>query len=119
MSEEENTPEENKTDQTAEAAEQGEANEGAMVSQSASRVPNYLQDLPVQVDVILGSIKMSVKELLNCGPGSVIDIGKKASEPFDLYVNNILVAKGEVVMIHDRLGLRIVEVLDNKMGQTA
>lgn len=78
----------------------------------AAPVPNYLQDLPVKVDVMLGSVKLSVKELLTCGPGSVIDIGKKASEPFDLYVNNVLVAKGEIVLIHDRLGLKVVEIID-------
>jgi flagellar motor switch protein FliN/FliY len=75
-------------------------------------IPDYLKDLPVQVDVILGSVKLTVRELLSCGPGSVIDIGKKASEPFDLLVNNKLVARGEIVMIHDRLGLKVVQVID-------
>lgn len=82
-------------------------------------IPEYLQNLPVQVDVLLGSVKLSVKELLSCGPGSVIDIGKKANEPFDLYVNNRLVARGEVVMMHDRLGLKVVEVVDNPAMMTA
>jgi len=75
-------------------------------------IPEYLQDLPVKVDVLLGSVNLSVKELLSCGPGSVIDIGKKASEPFDLFVNGKLVAKGEVVMMHDRIGLKVVEIVD-------
>lgn len=77
-------------------------------------VPNYLQDLPVKVDVILGSMRLSVKELMSCGPGSVIDVGKKVTDPFDLYVNNNLVARGEIVMIHDRLGLKIVEVIGSQ-----
>ena len=80
--------------------------------ESNSSIPAYLQELPVQVDVLLGSVKLTVKELLECGPGSVIDIGKKANEPFDLFVNSVLVARGEVVMMHDRLGLKIIEVVD-------
>lgn len=75
-------------------------------------IPDYLQDLPVQVDVLLGRVKLTVKELLECGPGSVIDVGKKVSDKFDLYINNILVAKGEVVTMNDKLGLKVVEVID-------
>ena len=109
--------EENQEDQTPQTDEEttGAVENLEAADTQPSPVPNYLQDLPVQVDVILGSLKMSVKELLALGPGSVLDVGKKASEPFDLYVNNILVARGEVVMVHDRLGLRIVEVIDNSL----
>lgn len=78
----------------------------------SSPIPDYLKDLPVQVDVILGRVKLTVRELLGCGPGSVIDIGKKATEPFDLLINNKLVARGEIVMIHDRLGLKVVEIVE-------
>lgn len=90
---------------------QAQATAGASM---ATAIPQYLQGLPVQVDVILGSVQLSVQELLGCGPGSVIDIGKKASEPFDLYVNKVLVARGEIVMVHDRLGLKVVEVIDSQ-----
>lgn len=78
-----------------------------------STVPDYLKNLPVKVDVILGSVQLTVQELLSCGPGSVIDMGKKTTEPFDMYINNRLVARGEVVMIHDRLGLKVVDVIDS------
>lgn len=86
---------------------------------SQDSIPEYLKDLPVQVDVLLGSVKLSVRELLSCGPGSVIDIGKKSTEPFDLYVNHVLIARGEVVVMHDRLGLKVVEVLDKPPFVTA
>lgn len=75
-------------------------------------IPDYLQELPVKVDVLLGSVKLTVKELLKCGPGSVIDVGKRVSDAFDLYVNNVLVARGEVVTMHDRLGLKVTEVIE-------
>lgn len=100
-------------DQNPEASAAKETTSGGSGGMGlAASVPNYLQDLPVQVDVILGSLKLSIKELMNCGPGSVIDVGKKVTEPFDLYVNHNLVARGEMVMIHDRLGLKIVEVIE-------
>ncbi|OVE81287.1 hypothetical protein BVY03_04190, partial [bacterium K02(2017)] len=91
--------------------EQQEADEPAKDIDPAN-IPAFLQELPVQVDVLLGSVKLSVKELLGCGPGSVIDIGKKATGPFDLIVNGVLIGKGEVVMMHDRLGLKVIEVID-------
>lgn len=78
---------------------------------ASTALPTFLQDLPVRVDVILGSVELSVRELMECGPGSVLDVGKKVNEPFDLYVNHVLVARGETVMVHDRLGLKIVEVI--------
>lgn len=77
-------------------------------------VPNYLQDMPVKVDVILGSMKLPVKELMNCGPGSVLDVGKRVNDLFDVYINNILVARGEIVMMHDRLGLKVTEIVEGR-----
>jgi flagellar motor switch protein FliN len=77
-------------------------------------VPNYLQELPVKVDVMLGSMKLPVKELMNCGPGSVLDVGKRVTDLFDVYINGILVARGEIVMMHDRLGLKITEVVEGR-----
>lgn len=77
-------------------------------------VPNYLQELPVKVDVMLGSMKLPVKELMNCGPGSVLDVGKRVTDLFDVYINGILVARGEIVMMHDRLGLKITEVIEGR-----
>ena len=96
MEEQQNTESNNKTVQPAATPDE---------------IPEYLQDLPVQVDVLLGRLKLTVKDLLECGPGSVIDVGKKVSDKFDLYINNILVARGEVVTMNDRLGLKIVEVI--------
>ncbi|MCP5464776.1 MAG: FliM/FliN family flagellar motor switch protein [Deltaproteobacteria bacterium] len=94
-------------------ADEVQENQNQMATtEDNGNLPSYLQDLPVKVDVLLGSVDLTVKELLSCGQGSVIDIGKKASDPFDLYVNNVLVARGEIVMMHDRLGLKIVEVVN-------
>ena len=98
---------------SAEAA--SETGEGVKTLDSS--LPSYLQELPVKVEVILGSIKLSVKELMACGPGTVLDVGKKVTDPFDLYVNNVMVARGEIVMIHDRIGLKIVEVMDTPEEQ--
>lgn len=96
------------------AEEQNTENTAEVATNPASQatLPGYLQDLPVRVDVMLGSVELSVRELMECGPGSVLDVGKKVSEPFDLYVNRVLVARGETVMVHDRLALKIVEVIE-------
>lgn len=87
------------------------------VASQATTLPGFLKDLPVRVDVMLGSVEMSVRELMECGPGSVLDVGKKVNEPFDLYVNHVLVARGETVMMHDRLALKITEVIENVNDQ--
>ncbi|MBF0104143.1 MAG: FliM/FliN family flagellar motor switch protein [Deltaproteobacteria bacterium] len=106
-----------KADNTEQSVQNGPAIPALQGADAAKKtggnpvIPAYLQELPVRVDVLLGSVKLSIKELLSCGPGSVIDIGKKASEPFDLMVNGKIVARGEVVMMHDRLGLKVVEVV--------
>lgn len=94
----------------------GEAAQTNMASQ-ATALPGFLKDLPVRVDVMLGSVEMSVRELMECGPGSVLDVGKKVNEPFDLYVNHVLVARGETVMMHDRLALKITEVIEKVNDQ--
>lgn len=77
----------------------------------SAAVPDYLKELPVKVDVLLGSVKMTVRELMECGPGSVLDVGKNVNDAFDLLINDNLVARGEIVMMGERLGLKITEVI--------
>lgn len=100
------------SDEKNTGAEAGGASAQTNIASQATTLPGFLKDLPVRVDVMLGSVEMSVRELMECGPGSVLDVGKKVNEPFDLYVNHVLVARGETVMMHDRLALKITEVID-------
>ncbi len=68
-------------------------------------------DIPVQITVILGRTSMQVSQLLKLGRGAVIELDKKVGEPIDIYVNNRLVARGEVVVVEDRIGVTMTEII--------
>ena len=68
-------------------------------------------DVPVQVSAVLGRARMDVGELLKLGPGTVLELDRKVGEAIDIYVNNRLVARGEVVLVEDKLGVTMTEVI--------
>jgi flagellar motor switch protein FliN/FliY len=68
-------------------------------------------DVPVQVSAVLGRARMEVGDLLRIGPGTVIELDRKVGEAIDIYVNNRLVARGEVVLVEDKLGVTMTEVI--------
>jgi len=68
-------------------------------------------DVPVQVSAVLGRSKMDVGELLKLGPGTVLELDRRVGEAIDIYVNNRLVARGEVVLVEDKLGVTMTEIL--------
>jgi flagellar motor switch protein FliN/FliY len=68
-------------------------------------------DVPVQVSAVLGRAKMDVGYLLKLGPGTVLELDRKVGEAIDIYVNNRLVARGEVVLVEDKLGVTMTEVI--------
>ena len=68
-------------------------------------------DIPVQVSAVLGKTTMQVSQLLKLGRGAVIELDRKVGEAIDIYVNNRLVARGEVVVIEDRLGVTMTEII--------
>ena len=68
-------------------------------------------DVPVQVSAVLGKAAMEVSQLLKLGSGAVIELDRKVGEAIDIYVNNRLVARGEVVVIDDRLGVTMTEII--------
>ena len=68
-------------------------------------------DIPLQLSAQLGSTKMLIKELLQLGPGSVVELDKLAGEPLEVLVNNKLVARGEVVMVNEKFGIRLTDVV--------
>uniref|UniRef100_Q07T10 Flagellar motor switch protein FliN n=1 Tax=Rhodopseudomonas palustris (strain BisA53) TaxID=316055 RepID=Q07T10_RHOP5 len=80
----------------------------------ASRVAADLEavfDVPVQVSAVLGRSKMDVGELLKLGPGTVLELDRKVGEAIDIYVNNRLIARGEVVLVEDKLGVTMTEII--------
>lgn len=70
-----------------------------------------VQDIPVNISVVLGKTTMQVNQLLKLGRGAVIELDRKVGEPIDIYVNNRLVARGEVVVVEDRIGITMTEVI--------
>lgn len=68
-------------------------------------------DVPVQVSAVLGRAKMDVGQLLQLGPGTVLELDRKVGEAIDIYVNNRLVARGEVVLVEEKLGVTMTEVI--------
>ena len=84
------------------------------VTETRSRGASDLEavfDVPVQVSAVLGRAHMDVGELLNLGPGTVLELDRKVGEAIDIYVNNRLVARGEVVLVEDKLGVTMTEVI--------
>jgi len=68
-------------------------------------------DIPVMVSAVLGKSTMQVNQLLKLGRGAVIELDRKVGEAIDIYVNNRLVARGEVVVVEDRLGVTMTEII--------
>ncbi len=71
-----------------------------------------LLDIPLEISVELGRVKMLVKDVVELGTGSIVEIEKAAGEPVDVLVNGRLVARGEVVVIEDNFGVRVTEILN-------
>jgi flagellar motor switch protein FliN/FliY len=78
---------------------------------SAPNNLDFILDIPMQVTVQVGSARMQIREILQLGQGSVIELEKLAGEPMEVLVNNKLVAKGEVVVVNDKFGIRLTDVI--------
>ena len=68
-------------------------------------------DVPVHVSAVLGRASMEVSQLLKLGRGAIVELDRKVGDAIDIYVNNRLVARGEVVMVEDRLGVTMTEII--------
>jgi flagellar motor switch protein FliN len=82
--------------------------------EQGARVASDLEavfDVPVQVSAVLGRAHMEVGDLLKLGPGTVLELDRKVGEAIDIYVNNRLVARGEVVLVEDKLGVTMTEII--------
>ncbi|MCX8111218.1 MAG: flagellar motor switch protein FliN [Syntrophorhabdaceae bacterium] len=73
-----------------------------------------LLDIPVEISVEIGRTKMVIGELLSLSKGSTIELNKIAGEPVDIYVNDKLLGKGDMVVVNERLGVRITEIITPK-----
>lgn len=71
-------------------------------------------DVPVHISAVLGNSKMPVNQLLKLGRGAVIELDRRVGEAIDIYVNDRLIARGEVVVVEDRLGITMTEIIKSQ-----
>jgi flagellar motor switch protein FliN/FliY len=71
----------------------------------------FILDIPLQVTVELGRTKLLVKEVLQLNQGAVVELTKLAGEPLDIFVNSKLVARGEAVVVNEKFGVRLVDIV--------
>ncbi len=69
-----------------------------------------LNEVPLKISAILGEAKMTIEEVLNLKQGMVIELGKKVGEPVDIYVNDKIIAKGEIVIVGGKIGITLTEI---------
>ena len=85
-----------------------------MSEEPTARSIDFLMEVPLKVTVELGRKKMRISDLLSLAKGSVVELEKVAGEPLDVRVNDQLVARGEAVVINDKFGVRLTDVVDRK-----
>jgi flagellar motor switch protein FliN/FliY len=110
------TTEETTTTEATEAAVETAAPAKAAASAAVPSNLDFLLDVPVKLSAELGSCKMTMQELLDLDLGTVVQLDKPANANVDVYVNQKLVARGEVVVAEDNFGIRIKEIVAKSSG---
>lgn len=109
-------------EQKSDGDKPGDAPPGGVLSGGAGARPfsagdppssdiNMVLDIPVQLSVELGRTKVPIKHILQLGQGSVVELDAMAGEPMDVLVNGYLIAQGEVVVVNDKFGIRLTDVV--------
>ena len=93
-------------------AEFSELKEGGVKSGSGDL--DFIMDIPLEVTVELGCTKMPIFDLLQLGQGSIVELTKVAGEPLEILVNKKLIARGEVVVVNEKFGIRLTDVVSTK-----
>ena len=97
-------------DEMGNPARQSALNDEPVIARSAAELEAVF-DVPVKVSAVLGQARMQVSDLLRMTSGTVLELDRKVGEAIDIYVNNRLVARGEVVLVEDRLGVTMTEII--------
>jgi len=101
---------EKNTGSNEESAPNGSA--GVSVSGDGERADlDFILDIPLELSVELGTTKMLVNDLLQLGQGSVIELNKLAGEALEVFINRKLVARGEVVVVNEKFGIRLTDII--------
>lgn len=83
----------------------------APAPQGATTDIDLIMDVPVQMTVELGRTRMTIKNLLQLGQGSIVELDSLAGEPMDIFVNGFLIAQGEVVVVGEKYGIRLTDII--------
>jgi flagellar motor switch protein FliN/FliY len=86
-------------------------NTGAVSAGGAGNDLNMILDIPVQLTVELGRTRIPIKHILQLAQGSVVELEALAGEPMDVLVNGYLIAQGEVVVVNDKFGIRLTDIV--------
>jgi flagellar motor switch protein FliN/FliY len=101
-----------------EAAQGGGSTPASAVVPDGAPDISRLSEIPMELSVEIGRTRTTVGEALELRVGSVVALGRQAGEPVDLLVNGSPIARGEVVVVDERYGLRITEILDGRQEQS-
>jgi len=114
MGEEDNTEEQTETQSNTEEQTEMQSISEDNSEQTSSSVDNLrvLENIDVKLTVEVGSAELKIRELLRLNEGSVIELDRLAGDPLDILINGTMIAKGEVVMVGERFGIRFVEIVD-------
>ena len=95
------------------STEVGETTQGSVDEsvERGERELDFILDIPLELSVELGKTKMLVNDLLQLGQGSIIELNKLAGEPLEVYINRKLIARGEVVVVNEKFGVRLTDVI--------
>lgn len=98
--------------EVAEAATAAAASTAQPTSKKQSgRTLDFLMDVALQVSVEVGRARMTIQDLLQMGPGSVVELEKLAGEPLDIFINGKPVARGEAVIVNEKFGVRLTDII--------
>ena len=92
-------------------AEASSSSQAPQLNTSHDQNLNRILDIPLVLSAQLGNTRMLIKDLLQLGPGSIVELDKLAGEPLEVLVNERLVARGEVVMVNEKFGIRLTDVI--------
>lgn len=103
-------------EETGEAVKQvAKAADGVVqATQELPRNLDFLLDIFLQVSVEVGRTRMTIQDLLQLGQGSVIELTKLAGEPLDVFINDRLVARGEAVIVNEKFGVRVTDIISQQ-----
>lgn len=91
---------------------------GAGFADETANHYRFLADIPVRLSVEVGAVSLKLSEIMDLEEGSVVELGRQATDLLDINVNGTLVARGEVVTIDGRFGIRVAEVISNQVAGT-